>query len=276
VKTEDVELVAALCRTRAGLKVDRDKPYLIESRLAPLARREGFGSIVDLVAALRASRDDSLIWALVEAMASTETAFFRDREAFALLRDEVLPALSHQREGEPIRVWSAACSTGQEAYSLAILADAAHRLAPGARVEIFASDLSERALEKAQSGLYTQFEVQRGLPIRLLLQHFDKDGEAWALSPRIRQRVRWKRVNLLGDLAELGEFDLILARNIVTGLDAAARGRVLENLAGALAPEGVLMLGAQETATEAPDALRPDLLRRGFYSRHPSFQAAAA
>jgi chemotaxis protein methyltransferase CheR len=276
VKPEDVELVAALCRTRAGLKVDRDKPYLIESRLAPVARREGFGSILDMVSALRASREDALIWSLVEAMVSAETAFFRDREAFALLRDEVLPALSHQRAGQPIRVWSAACSTGQEAYSLAILADAAWRLAPGAEIEIFASDLSERALEKAQSGLYTQFEVQRGLPIRLLLQYFDKDGEAWALSPRIRQRVSWKRVNLLGDLSELGPFDLILARNLVSGLDPAARGRVLENLAGALAPDGHLMLGAKETATEAPDALRADLLRRGFYARDPEFQAAAA
>jgi chemotaxis protein methyltransferase CheR len=275
VKPEDIELIAALCRSRAGLRVDRDKTYLLESRLGPLARREGYDSIGEMIATLRNSREERLIWAIVEAMASTETSFFRDREAFKLLREDILPTLSRLRGPQPIRVWSAACATGQEAFSLAMVADDGENLAPGARIEIFASDLSERALEKAQSGLYTQFEVQRGLPIRRLLQHFEKTEEMWCLSPRIRQRVRWRRINLLADLSALGQFDVILARNLVTSLDPTARTRVLENLAGALAPDGFLMLGINETAGEADGALRPVPGRRGLYARDPSFQKAA-
>jgi len=148
-------------------------------------------------------------------------------------------------------------------------------LATAAPVEIFGSDLSERALEKAQSGLYTQFEVQRGLPIRLLLQHFNKTDEMWSLSPRIRQRVRWKRINLIADLTALGRFDVILARNVVSGLDPVARARVLQSLAAALAPDGVLMLGVDATADDAPEALRPMPGRRGVFARDPAFQKAA-
>lgn len=272
MKPEDIELIAALCRTRAGLRVDRDKPYLIESRLGPIARREGYGSIPDMIAALRASREERMIWAIVEAMALGETSFFRDREAFALLRDEVMPTLSRLRGTQPVRIWSAACSTGQEAYSLAMMADV---MTSGAPVEIFGSDLSERALEKAQSGLYTQFEVQRGLPIRSLLQHFEKIDEMWSLSPRVRTRVRWKKINLIADLSALGRFDIILARNVVSSLDPNARTRVLENLATVLAPDGFLMLGLNETAAEATGALRPVPGRRGLYARDPAFRAAA-
>lgn len=272
MRPEDIDLIIALCRTRAGLKVDREKTYLMESRLGPLARREDYGSVADMLDGLRARRDERLIWAVVEAMALSETAFFRDREAFALLQGEILPNLARQRGGAPVRIWSAACSTGQEAYSLAMIAET---LSTGAPVEIFGSDLSERALEKAQSGLYTQFEVQRGLPIRLLLQHFNKTEEMWSLSPRIRQRVRWKKINLIADLTALGRFDVILARNVISTLDPGARVRVLNSLAGALAPDGVLMLGVDETAAEAPEALRAVPDRRGLYARDPGFQKAA-
>jgi chemotaxis protein methyltransferase CheR len=275
VKPEDIDLICALCRTRAGLRVDREKTYLIESRLGPIARREGFASISEMIEALRASREERLIWALVEAMALSETSFFRDREAFDLLRGEILPTLSRQRGPHPVRVWSAACSTGQEAYSLAMIADEAAGMAPGSRVEIFGSDLSERALEKAQSGLYTQFEVQRGLPIRLLLKHFDKTEEMWRLAPRIAQRVRWRRINLIADLSALGQFDVVLARNVVSTLDPTARARVLQSLANALAPDGVLILGVNETAAEAAEALQPVAGRRGVYARGPGFQKAA-
>ena len=276
---EDMDLLAALARNRAGLRIESDKAYLVESRLNPLVRREGYDSIEAMIAALRSQRDERLIWAVVEALAVTETAFFRDREVFAHLRDEVLPALSRRalsggRE-RPIRVWSAACSTGQEVYSLAMTAAEARDIEPGARFEFFGSDLSERCLEKAQSGLYTQFEVQRGLPIRLLVKHFENQDDMWAITPRIRQAVRWRRINLLADLSPMGRFDAILLRNVLPGLDPAVRGRIVEALAARLEEDGVLLLGAGEDLTEITSAVRPLDGRPGLFARDPNFRVAA-
>lgn len=271
----DVELFAALAKARAGLKVDPAKTYLIESRLAPLARREGFPGIPEMAAALRSQRDEKLIWAVVEALALNETAFFRDRAPFQLLKREILPTLARLRGDQSIRIWSAACSTGQEAYSLAILAEEGEGLPPGTRIEIYGSDLSERALEKAQAGLYTQFEVQRGLPIRQLITHFEKVEENWRLTPRIRQRVRWRRVNLIADLNLMGQFDVILARNVVSAMEPAYRRRVLESLAALLPQDGLMLLGAGEQAETATQALRPVTGRAGLYVRNPAFRQAA-
>ncbi|HET6971714.1 MAG TPA: CheR family methyltransferase, partial [Phenylobacterium sp.] len=195
ITAADCMFVAALCLARAGLKVDAEKSYLMESRLAPVARREGYSSPEEFVGVLRDRADDRQCWAAVEAMALTESEFFRDRAVFDALASQVLPALAQARAGDTIRVWSAACGAGQEIYSLAMLLADAPPMA--AKVELFASDLSERCLEKAQTGIYSQFEVQCGLPARTLVRHFEKRGEAFALSPRIRQAVRWRRVNLL-------------------------------------------------------------------------------
>lgn len=242
----DRAFVAALCLARAGLRVDAEKAYLIDSRLAPVARREGYGSLQEFIDALRADADERLSWAVVEAIALPETEFYRDRAVFEALAGEVLPALIRERAGEPVRVWSTACGTGQEIYSLAMLiADAP---AFSGKVELFASDLSERSLEKAQAGLYSLFEVQRGLPARALVRHFEKQGESFALSPRVRQMVRWRRVNLMDDLARFGQFDLLLCRNVLTQLAPEAQGRVLGHLKRALAPGGRLALGLKEGA----------------------------
>jgi chemotaxis protein methyltransferase CheR len=275
MKLEDRELVAQLCAARAGLKVDVEKDYLIESRLGPVARREGFGSVADLLLSLRAKREDRLAWAIVEAMAHSETAFFRDRAPFELFRNEVLPTLARVRNGEPIRIWSAACGSGQEVYSLAMIVDEQRAETPQARVELFGSDLCERQLEKAQSGLYTQFEVQRGLPIRQLVRHFDKVEETWVLSPRIRQMVRWRRINLVAELSTAGRFDVIFCRYVLSSLIEPMQSRLLENLARALSPDGFLFLGTGESAAGLADAFQPALGRPGLYARNPAFRAAA-
>ena len=272
---DDMDLLAALARNRAGLKIESDKAYLVESRLNPLARREGFDSIEAMIAALRTHRDDRLIWAVVEALTLNETAFFRDREVFAHLRDDLLPALSRLRRDRPIRVWSAACSTGQEVYSLAMTAAEARDIEPGAQFEFFGSDLSDRCLEKAQSGLYTQFEVQRGLPIRLLVKHFENADEMWAISPRIRQSVRWRRINLLADLSSMGKFDAILLRNVLPGLDPSVHGRVIESLAERLEDDGVLLAGSGESLSAVTGAVRAADGPSGLFTRDPSFRAAA-
>jgi chemotaxis protein methyltransferase CheR len=275
VKPEERDLVAQLCASRAGLKVDPDKVYLLESRLGPVARREGFGSIPEMLQALRTRREDRLIWAVVESMTTGETAFFRDKASFELFSEEVLPALARMREGESVRVWSAACGPGQEVYSLAMTVDEQRGRFPGARIELFASDISERALEKAQSGLYTQFEVQRGLPIRSLVRHFDKLDEMWALSPRLRQMVRWRRANLAGDISTVGRFDVIFCRYFLGNLVEPIRPRVLEKLALALEPGGFLFLGEDEDASGLTEAFQPVQGRPGLYAPNPAFRAAA-
>ena len=275
MKPADVEVVRDVVLSRSGVVIDPAKTYQIESGLAPLVRREGFASHAELVQAIRTRRDDKLMWQVTEALTSNETCFFRDRAPFDQFRDEILPAMAARRGDRPIRVWSAACSTGQEPYSLAMIVDAERSKLPGLKVELFGSDLSERCLEKAQSGLYTQFEVQRGLPIRLLVRHFERVDEHWALSPRVRQMVRWRRINLLADLRALGQFDVIFCRNVIADLDETVRGRVLEQLAAALPEDGRLVLGLDETVIGVTEALQPVPGRRGLYAPSPGYRRAA-
>lgn len=275
MKIEHRILVADLCAARAGLKVDPDKTYLLESRLAAVARREGFASIDELAENLKARREERLAWAVVEAMAAGETSFFRDREPFRLFRDDVLPALVRRREGRPIRLWSAGCGAGQEVYSLAIAVEEQRASTAAAKVELFASDISERALEKAQSGLYTQFEVQRGLPIRMLVNHFERVDEMWAISPKIRQMVRWRRINLIAEFAGSAQFDVIFCRHVLSMMVEPMRVRVLENLARALAPDGFLFLGEGESPAGFTEALEPVSGRSGLFVRNPAYRAAA-
>jgi chemotaxis protein methyltransferase CheR len=275
VKPDEIEIIRRIVQARSGLMIDPDKTYRVETCLAPVARREGFADISEMIRDIQTKRDNALMWAVTEALANTETSFFRDRAPFQQFREQILPELAMRRGDAPIRIWSAACSTGQEAYSLAMILDDEASKYPGLKIELFGSDLSERCLEKAQSGLYTQFEVQRGLPIRLLVRHFEKADETWSLSPRIRQSVRWRRINLLADLSGLGAFDVIFCRNVVSSFDRASAGRVLEQLAGALPEDGVLMLGIEETAGDYTDALRPVAGRRGVYAPNPDRRQAA-
>ena len=272
---EHIDLLAALGRVRAGVRVDVEKPYLIESRLTPLVRREGFESIEALIDELRAKREERLIWAVVESLCRTDTTFFRGREAFDALRDSVLPALSHRRD-TPLRIWSAACATGQEVYSLAMTAAETTGLAAGARFELFGSDLSERCLEKAQSGLYTQFEVQRGLPIRMLVKYFENQDDTWTISPRLRQMVRWRRINLLSDLSALGLFDVILLRNVLRNMAAPLRGKIVRSLADRLSPDGVLVLDPEDEVSGVTDRLVAAPGNAGIYLRDPSIASLVA
>ena len=269
----DRELAARLCAARAGLRIDPDKAYLLESRLAPVARREGFASLGELMQAVRDRGEEKLVWAVVEAMTVSESSFFRDPEMFDALAAETLPALVQACGDQPVRVWSAACGTGQEVFSLAMLLEEDPAL--GARVELFASDLSDRSLEKAQAGLYSQFEVQRGLPARRLVRHFEKRDEMFALSPRLRQMVRWRRVNLTEDLGGMGGFNLVLCRHVVSALTDVARVNVLESLAGLLEPGGVLVLGRSETLEGVPTALSPVAGRPGLFAHAEAVRAAA-
>jgi chemotaxis protein methyltransferase CheR len=261
VTPRDRDLVAALCAERAGLAVDPAKAYLLENRLAPVARREGFSTLHEFVQRVRDRGDERLVWAIVEAMAPCESGFFRDPAAFETIGSDLLLDLALRRSGGPVRIWAAACGAGQEAYSLAMLLQ--EKAPAGAAFELYGSDLNERRLEKAQAGMYSQFEVQRGLSARRLISHFEKRDDAFVLSPRLRQTVRWRRVNLLQDLRALGAFDLVLCRNVLGAYTDAARTTMLANLAAVLAPQGYLVLGSGERAPGLYS--RPD--RPGVFSR---------
>ncbi len=274
MKPDEVDFVVEICRAAAGLRVDPDKIYLIESRLAPVARREGFGSIREMLISARQRKEEKLLWSVVEAMAQGETSFFREAGAFERLREEILPQLAVRRAaGVPIRIWSAGCACGQETYSLAMTVEEAGAAVVACGIDIIGSDLSERALEKAQAGLYTQFEVQRGLPIRLLARHFEKREDLWVLSPRLRSMVRWRRVNLNVELRNLSGLDVILCRNVMSGMTEEARERCLGQLTRALAPGGYLILAADEQVSEMPEGLAA--LGDGVCRLDPAARAAA-
>ena len=270
----EISVLADLARRRSGVVIDADKTYIIESRLAPIARKQGFTTLSELISDLQQRRDETLIWATVEALASTETQFFRDRTPFQQIAAEVLPALA-RRGRRTVRAWSAGCATGQEPYSLAILAEEERGKHGPMDVEIFGTDLSERCLEKATAGIYTQFEVQRGLPSRLLIKYFDKVDDHWLLSPRIRQTVSLQRKNLITEVKDTGPFDLVMCRNVVSAFDPSTARTVLEQISGVIAPDGYLVMGAYETSAHHCPAFRPAPGLRGLYMRDPNHRAVA-
>ncbi len=270
---EDIEHLATMLKSRSGLVLGADKTYLIESRLAPVARREGFATVAALLSALRFKRDEKLMASVTDAMTTNETFFFRDKVPFDQFKSDVLPALAKARPSGDIKIWCAACSTGQEPYSLAMIMDEVQGLYPRMKLDILATDISNRCLEKAQAGLYTQFEVQRGLPITVMVKHFEKVDEMWRISPKIRAAVKYKTFNLLDDLRGLGRQDVIYCRNVLIYFDLEAKKRVLEQMATLLADDGYLFLGAAETVLGITDAFKPMPGMRGLYIKN---QAASS
>ncbi len=266
--SDDIDFLAQTLKARSGLILGSDKTYLIESRLSPVARREGFANVAALLSSLRAKRDEKLTMAVTDAMTTNETFFFRDKLPFDQFRTDVLPPLARTRLSGDIKIWCAACSTGQEPYSLAMLMEDMRMLYPKVNLDILATDISDRCLEKAQAGLYTQFEVQRGLPIQMMVKHFEKVDEMWRISPRIRQAVRYKKMNLLDDLRVVGRQDVIYCRNVLIYFDLETKKKVLEQIAGLLTDDGYLFLGAAETVLGITDAFKPMPGMRGLYIKN--------
>ena len=262
---QDYDFLRKLLKERSGLDLAADKQYLVESRLIPLARKAGMPGIAELVQKMK-SGAETLTSEVVEAMTTNETFFFRDKIPFDHLRETVLPTLLKARATRrSLRIWSAACSTGQEPYSIAMcLKDMAQELA-GWRVEIVATDLSQEVLEKAKSGIYSQFEVQRGLPVQLLVKYFTQIGEHWQVSPEIRGMVQHRQLNLLQDFSHLGKFDVIFCRNVLIYFDQDTKINIFNRLAKATEPDGFLVLGAAETVVGLTDVFKPFPERRGLY-----------
>jgi chemotaxis protein methyltransferase CheR len=262
----DYDFLRKCLKERSGLVLSADKQYLVVSRLLPVARRAGFDTLGALVAALKSGKAEPLMTMIVEAMTTNESFFFRDKMPFENFRSTLLPALLEARAASrAIRIWCTAASTGQEPYSLAMSLKELERDITGWRIEIVATDISNDVLEKARQGIYSQFEVQRGLPVRLLLKYFSQTGDTWRIAPEIRAMVKYRQLNLLSDFSSLGAFDLIFCRNVLIYFDQETKIDVLTRLARLIARDGYLVLGAAETVVGLTDRFKTMADLRSVY-----------
>jgi len=263
---QDFTFLVQLLKKRSGHVLAKDKGYLLDSRLGPIARKEGYDTVDALVSAMRTRPDERLNSAVTEAMTTNETYFFRDRTPFDLFKNDVIPHLAaNRRPGSTTKIWCAAASTGQEPYSLAmILREEAARL-KGIQASIMATDISAKVLQKAQTGLYSQFEVQRGLPVQLLVKYFEKEGDLWRLDPSLKQHINFRKFNLLDNFSSLGQFDVVFCRNVLIYFDQPTKADILNRLDKAIAADGFLFLGAAETVMGLSDAFSPVPGKRGLY-----------
>lgn len=267
LSTTDVDYVRSLVRERSGIALGEDKGYLVEARLAPLAEREGVASVAALIALVR-SRPAALGDEVTEALATNETSFFRDLHPFDALRDEIIPAVVAARGGAGPAVWCAATSTGQEPYSLAMLLASSFAHLTGASV--LATDLSEDVLRRAADGRYSQLEVNRGLPVSMLVRWFTQDGNEWQLSERIRRTVTFRQLNLVRPLPPLGPFDIVLLRNVLIYFERDLKAAVLREVARTMRPGGFLLLGGAETTYGLVDDFERVTVGRSVCYRLPS------
>jgi len=265
VTPPDYEYLRKLLKDHSGLDLSADKQYLIESRLLPLSRKCGVSGIGDLVQKMKGG-SSTIIAQVVEAMTTNETFFFRDKVPFEHFRDTIMPEMLKARiNRKSIRIWCAAGSTGQEPYSLAMSLKEMGAALAGWRVEIIATDLSTEVLEKSKSGVYSQFEVQRGLPIQLLVKYFKQNGEFWQISPELRAMVQHRQLNLLHDFSQLGVFDVIFCRNVLIYFDQDTKINIFDRLARGMEGDGFLVLGAAETVVGLTDVFKPFPDKRGLY-----------
>ena len=271
----DYEYLRKLLKDQSGLDLSADKQYLIESRLVPLSRKAGLAGIPELVQKMKAG-SASLIAQVIEAMTTNETFFFRDKIPFDHFRQSIMPEILKARATrKSVRIWCAAGSTGQEPYSLAMCLKEMDSQLAGWRVEIIATDLSQEVLEKSKAGLYSQFEVQRGLPIQMLVKHFKQSGEFWQINPELRAMVQHRQLNLLHDFSQLGTFDVIFCRNVLIYFDQDTKINIFNRLCKVMEPDGFLVLGAAETVVGLTDTFKPYPDKRGLYRPNDSRMARA-
>lgn len=267
MNAEDFDLFSVLVKQRSGLVLSKDKAYLLESRLTPVARKWNFKTLEELAQAVRTRREEPMLCDITEAMTTNESFFFRDQKPFDQFRKILFPELLRTRAmKKQFRIWSAAASSGQEAYSLAmILSEEAMRF-QGWRAEIIGTDLSSEMVERAKSGIYSQFEVQRGLPIALLMKYFSQSGaDKWQIKDSLKQMVQYRTANLLTDFGPIGTFDVVFCRNVLIYFDQATKTRVLDAISQIMAPDGVLFLGGAETVLGISSKFKPLENERGMY-----------
>ncbi|MEO5640399.1 MAG: protein-glutamate O-methyltransferase CheR [Sphingomicrobium sp.] len=276
VSDSSCRILAGLLEARTGQQLTISRRWRIETALSAVIRARGIATFDELISQLVIGRDAGLTAQVVEALLNNETYFFRDRNPFDLLAGDALPRLAEQRRSSRlIRIWSAGCSTGQEAYSLAMLfADDPLRWA-GWTIDILATDVSNAVIERGRAGVYSQFEVQRGLGVQQMLRWFDDSDDGWRVAEKLRRPIRFRVHNILDEAPTGGPFDIILCRNVLLYLGAEKRTLAFDRLASAMAPDGWLMLGAGETVIGQTSRLVADTERRGLYKLAESGPEAA-
>jgi chemotaxis protein methyltransferase CheR len=273
----DFAFFAGLLKEESGLVITKDKSYLMDSRLVSVAQRHGLASVADLAGVLKKSADKSLVREIAEAMTTNESSFFRDMRPFDQFRNVVLPTLLKARAASrTLRFWSAACAAGQEPYSLAMLIDEERVRLAGWHVSLLATDISGEMIERAKAGVYSHFEVQRGLPLKYLIRHMEPEADRWHLKPELRAKVEFCVANLLDDFSGLGRFDMILCRNVLLYFDGPTKTALLDRISLQLRPDGFLALGGAETTLGVSDKFEPVPQQRGLYRLAPQAIAAAA
>ena len=253
ITLEAFGFVSELVRRESSIVLGSGKENLVESRLAPMAREAGQRDVDTFLRALRSSYDPAVGKQVVEALTTNETSWFRDNDPFTTLREVVLPELAQHRPSRSLRIWSAGCSSGQESYSIAMTALDTPEVA-GWRVEVLGTDLSERMVERARAGRYSQLEVNRGLPATSLVRHFRRAGSQWQIAPELAAAVTFRPLNLTRPFPGLGRFDVVFLRNVLIYFDLASKRDVLDRVRRVLAPDGFLLLGAAETTIGVDDA----------------------
>ncbi|MCJ8157528.1 protein-glutamate O-methyltransferase CheR [Sphingomonas sp. LaA6.9] len=266
VNSAAIRTLAAMLEARTGQQLVTSRVWRIETSLKPLLRERGMTSTDQLVAAMLKGSEHGLADRVIEALLNNETFFFRDHGVFQLLNGDALELLRTARMSRRrLRIWCAGCSTGQEAYSIAMMiADAPERW-QGWTIDILGTDISSGAVERAQTGIFSQFEIQRGLPITMMMRWFDQEGENWYARSDLKRRVQFRRHNVLEQPPMPGRFDLILCRNVLLYFPPAVRTAAFERLASAIEPDGVLMLGAGETVLGQTAKFASERELRGLY-----------
>jgi chemotaxis protein methyltransferase CheR len=264
-------ILAGLLEARTGQQLTMSRRWRIETALQPLMRERGLASLDQLVAALIARSDESIAEEVVEALLNNETFFFRDRQSFELLLGPGLARLEKARRRERrLAIWCAGCSTGQEAYSIAMHFAEQKARWSGWTIDILGTDVARGAIDQAKCGVYSQFEVQRGLSVMQMMRWFEEfPGQAWRISPELRRSVRFEVGSLLGPGTPDGRFDIILCRNVLLYFSPEIRRAAFGRLESAAAPDAALMLGAGETVIGQTDAFVADPECRGLYVRAP-------
>ncbi len=274
----DFEIYSELLKTKSGLTLTQDKSYLLVSRLNPVAKKWGYDDIPAMTHALRAVPPKDLVNDIIEAMTTNETSFFRDNTPFDVFKNTVIP--HYQKKNSPnkkMRIWCAAASSGQEPYSLAMMLKEEQAKLPGWQFEIVATDISHEILDQAREGVYTQFEIQRGLPITLLMKYFSQQPDnKWAINDEIKNMVNYKYFNLLDGMTSLGKFDVVFCRNVLIYFDQPTKKDVMERIHPLMADDGFFFLGGAETVLGITEQFKNVPNCRGLYAKAASDHVAVA
>ncbi len=276
MRITDFDIYKDLLMDKSGLVITPDKSYLLDSRLNPVARKWGYPSLEGMTQALQGVPDKDLVNDIIEAMTTNETSFFRDTRPFDTMKNFVIPYMAEKRASKrSFRLWSAAASSGQEAYSLAmIFTQLQASILKGFRFDIWATDISNEILEQARSGLYSQFEVQRGLPVDMLVSFFEQIDNKWQIKDEIKKMVKYDLFNLLDPMNSIGKFDIIFCRNVLIYFNEETKRIVLDNMAKQLEDDGVLFLGGAESVIGITDSFAPIPGERGVYAKPGSVHVA--